>query len=283
MMRCCPPTRRTAGNGGAVAAFLAGAALAVATGTNAAPLKSQNENIYDATYWKYQQHMNEFGGAFKGDVIKHFMPPSASSVLEFGSAGGYIVSQMPVQTKVGVEINPTSREHAEKTFGDQGLTCYERVSQVPNSEGFDMVYTTSVLEHVDCPLCTLRELKGLMKSTGRLVVGLRNDGVDPRQTVFGEDPNHHIYTWNELLMGNLIQSAGYKVCAVGGKWSGWHTIDVAVYRSHKKRYCQKASLHGHQIKNRNLWAIAVLPDGDCGNAKLVMDDVMDKDCRYLDI
>ena len=32
MMRCCPPTRRTAGNGGAVAAFLAGAALAVATG-----------------------------------------------------------------------------------------------------------------------------------------------------------------------------------------------------------------------------------------------------------
>jgi len=57
---------------------------------------------------------------------------------------------------------------------------------------------------------------------------------------------------------------------------------VAGYLAHKKRYCQKASLHGHQVKNRNLWAIAVLPDGDCGNAQLVMDDVMDKDCRYLD-
>ena len=108
-MRCRPPTtRRTAGNSGAVAAFLAGAVLAVASGVQGAALpdsKSQNENIYDATYWSYQKSMNEFGGAFKGDVLKHFMPPSASSVLEFGSAGGYIVSQMPVQTKVGVEIN----------------------------------------------------------------------------------------------------------------------------------------------------------------------------------
>lgn len=246
--------------------------------------RSKNEEIYDEKYWAWQANMNKFGAAIKGDVIKHLIksnkdkPPQ--TILEFGCSGGYILDAMPVAQKYGVEINPSSRAFAKKNF-PKIQEVFPRPEDIPQSLQFDVIYTTSVLEHVDCPLCELRKLKEKLKPTGMLVVGLKNDGADMKQTFanYGNEPNHHIYTWNPLLLANLLDSAGYKVCNSVGEFSAWHAIDVSKYQADKHAYCIKGLQVGQNTNVHNMWAVAVPETQDCQEHKQRLDGILN--CKHL--
>jgi SAM-dependent methyltransferase len=247
---------------------------------------SRNEELYDAAYWKYQAKMNEFGAAYKGDIIHHIISAQETkpqNILEFGSSGGYILASMPVQNRYGVEINPASRAFAYQTFKDAIAQVFTRVEEIPKDLVFDVIYTTSVLEHVDCPLCELRKLKHkLDPDHGILIVGLKNDGADLGQTFtkVDNDPNHHIYTWNQLLLANLIKAAGYNPCQVIGQFDAWHAIDTSVYKNDKYGYCRKGLETGKRLSVYNLWAVSMISgDAECLHYQTRAKEILN--CAYL--
>jgi SAM-dependent methyltransferase len=238
--------------------------------------KSQNEQNYDEEYWTSQKSANQFAGLYKGDLLRHLFPKKhLESVLEFGSAGGYIVSKLPASLKAGVEVSQFARAHAQKQNPE--ARYYERLDEVATpAGGFEVIYTTSVIEHVDCPLCMLRQMRTMLQPGGRLIVGIKNDGADPAQVRWHRgDRNHHIYTWNELLLGNLIQSAGFHVCDVKGAYSAWHggANMFKAYEANKFQWCVQGLRAGKDANVYNIWAVATLDAAKCGNAKKALSDV----------
>lgn len=242
-------------------------------------LLSKNEQTYDAKYWAWQEKMNEFGAAIKGDILRHILQgrrtPNnntttttttvVNNILEFGCSGGYILNGMPAQHRYGVEVNPAARAHAIEKFAANITQVVERIDDIdPPSLELDVIYTTSVLEHVDCPLCELRKLKAKLKQGGILIVGLRNDGADPLQQLSRQkkDKNHHIYTWNPLLLGNMLLAAGLTPCHVIESVEAWHAINVTTYNNDKLAYCRKGLEVGQKKNVHNLWSVSVLDDND---------------------
>lgn len=263
--------------------------------------RSENEKYYGKGYFTWQIGYNRFGAAWKGDIIRALFPrgkkplpvaPSSSksksklmynmSVIEFGCSGGYIIGGLPVTSKSGVEINPASLQHANEN--QLNLSTYLRIADIPPGTTYDMVYSTSVIEHVDCPLCEVRQLKDLISpTTGRLVIGIKNDGAAPKQHWTRDDVNHHIYTWNELLLGNLMTSAGLYVCDVKGSFNAWWSTNVVDYERNKTKYCLKAVQHGEKTHTYNVWGVAVHPENKkaCGEIREQLLAITDPHCSYL--
>ena len=244
---------------------------------------SKNEQQYDKKYWEWQASMNKFGAAFKGDVIRYLiggMPTNPTAILEFGCSGGHILAGMPIEQKYGVEINPAARAYAKETFPDI-KEVFVRPDDMPPDLMFDVIYTTSVLEHVDCPLCELRKLKVRLKPHGILIVGLKNDGAALDQTFsrYKNEPNHHIYTWNPLLLANMLDSAGYTPCSSIGQFDAWHApIEVSNYQKDKHAYCTKGLVVGKKQNVYNMWSVSV-HDGQCHNYKDRVNQLLN--CQYL--
>mmetsp|Transcript_5928 Transcript_5928/g.13713 ORF Transcript_5928/g.13713 Transcript_5928/m.13713 type:complete len:1279 (-) Transcript_5928:130-3966(-) len=255
---------------------------------------SKNEAQYNAKYWKFQEAYNKFGASFNGDMIRFVLgayPGTVDSILEFGSSGGFILdSMMSIAADssgiqlYGVEINLASRAHSLDKFSTSIQDVFLRTELIPPSVMFDVIYSTDVLEHTDCPLCELRTLHPKLKSNGVLIVHLRNDGADKSQGFgkYKKEQNHHIYTWNALLLANMLDSAGFIPCNVISEFSAWvHPIRVEHYERDKYAYCLLGLEQGRRDEVNNLWAVAVKDDQSCEAYRRKLEDLLD--CKYLRI
>uniref|UniRef100_A0A7R9VLF3 Uncharacterized protein n=1 Tax=Pseudictyota dubia TaxID=2749911 RepID=A0A7R9VLF3_9STRA len=130
----------------------------------------------------------------------------------------------------------------------------------------------------------MRKIKEKLAPKGILIVGLKNDGVDLKQRfdMYKKEPNHHIYTWNPLLIANILDSAGYVPCHVMGQFDAWHKIDVVQYKNAKYDYCEKGLQKGKSSNTYNMWSIAVHPEqstSSCPSYKKSVESIYN--CEYL--
>lgn len=248
--------------------------------------ENASDTYYNEKYWEWQKQMNEFGGTFKGEIILASMERNSGNIviLEFGSSGGFIIEfirqNVEASTAIGVEINPAARDHSRKRFPDVGVVS--RTSSIP-SASVDFVYTTSVLEHVDCPVCELREFRRVLKPTGELFVMVRGEGVSREQDTYtANDINNHLYTWTALLMGNAINAAGLHVCGCFSDWSGWaHTV-LPAYLASKRQTCLQFQDEGRKLGSLNIRCMAVQPENkaQCSSVSQRLQRTLA--CRYLE-
>lgn len=178
------------------------------------------EEYYDEKYFLWQQKMGEFGGKIK---VKMFLPyiKEDMTVVEFGSGGGYLLKNIKAKEKVGIELNDTARAAAAKI----GIKNVKRISDIPDDFA-DIIISTSVLEHVENPLGTLRELRAKLKDNGKIVFHVPNESCDTEYT--RSEINNHLYTWNCLTLGNLFKAAGFFVHSVQKVQEVWpaHFLDI---------------------------------------------------------
>lgn len=128
-------------------------------------------------------------------------------LIEFGSAGGYLLKELEAREKIGIEINDYARENARAL----GITSFKNISDVCDDYA-DIIISTHVLEHVENPLGVLRELHGKLKEGGKAVFVVPNESCEVEYT--RSEINNHLYTWNCLNIGNLFKAAGYFVYSV---------------------------------------------------------------------
>jgi SAM-dependent methyltransferase len=246
-----------------------------------------SSSYYNEKYWAWQKNMNEFGGTFKGEVIMASMKGSSgisATVLEFGSSGGFIIDfirkNVRNSTAIGVEINAAAREHSRRHFPNVKVVA--RTASIPASS-VEFVYTTSVLEHVDCPVCELREFRRILKPKGEILVMVVSEGVSRKQDAYApNDVNNHLHTWTALQMGNTINAAGLHVCGCITEWSAWAHISIPSYLASRRQTCKDFLAKGRELSALNIRCMAVLPDnkGQCGDVKARLHRTLE--CRYLD-
>lgn len=171
------------------------------------------EEYYDEQYFEWQQKMGVFGAKIKVNMFKPFIK-NDMTVVEFGSGGGYLLEQIDVKEKVGIEINDMAR----KVAADIGIKSVKHISDIPDNFA-DIIISTSVLEHVENPLGALRELHGKLKDGGKIVFHVPNESCYTEYS--RSEINQHLYTWNCLNIGNLFKAAGYFVQSVSRVQEVW--------------------------------------------------------------
>ncbi len=164
------------------------------------------ETYYDKDYFAWQQSMGIFGGKITARLFQPYIKED-ETVIDFGSAGGYLLNCIKAKEKIGIEINDVARNAAEEI----GIKSVKYAREIPDNYA-DVIISTHVLEHVENPLEVLRELHGKLKDGGKMVFHVPNESCDIEYT--RSEINNHLYTWNCLTIGNLFKAAGYFVHSV---------------------------------------------------------------------
>ena len=153
-------------------------------------------------YFAHNVHA-EVGGQIEARKFAPFIG-DRDSVLDFGCGGGFTLKRIQCARRIGVEINPVARKAALES----GIECYSDLAEVPDSSA-DVVISNHALEHVPSPIQALGEINRTLRTPGILVLVLPIDDWRSQKSFDPSDRNHHLYTWNPLLIGNCLVEAGF--------------------------------------------------------------------------
>lgn len=223
--------------------------------------KSSYESFYDEKYfsWQLQHHKytarsirkDPSGPSLKGKLS------ADSTVLDFGCSAGMVLDALLGSTKICVELNNHAREYACKNH--PRLTCYQYPEQVANGT-VDVVHTNAVLEHCETPIKELRYLWHALKPGGMIVVTLSNDGRSKTQKWGNPDLNNHLYTWNSLLLGNMLRAACFTEINVTTDTNAYPPDYINVRkRSSAEEWAKIIKAEGERQGQENLYAEARKP------------------------
>jgi SAM-dependent methyltransferase len=166
-------------------------------------------------YSQWQLSVSRNTGAISARKFQKYVSP-ADRLLDFGCGGGEILENLVSGTKIGVEPNPHSRAAARARNIDTvaSLTDLETGS-------VDVAISNHALEHCKRPLDELTEINRALRSGGTFVLVVPIDDWRAQRRYDPADVNHHLYTWNPLLLGNLLAEAGFAVEDVTVRTRAW--------------------------------------------------------------
>jgi SAM-dependent methyltransferase len=157
-----------------------------------------------AAYLTYQRGVAALGAELNRWKFESHIDPG-DALVDFGCGTGGLLEQLDAASKMGIEVSEPARHEAEAA----GLTVVASTSELGDATA-DVLISNHVLEHTLAPLDELRELRRVLRPTGKLVLWLPLDDWRAQRKP-RPDPNHHLYTWTPLLLRNLLDEAGFDV------------------------------------------------------------------------
>jgi len=205
--------------------------------------KEEKQNtFYNEKYFSWQKDIGFFGGVANLFKFSEFIDPS-DAVIDFGCGGGYLLNNINCREKIGIEINGYARKEASS----QGLYVVDEI-EVLNNEIADIIISNHALEHVERPFDVLKSLLLKLKIGGKIVFVVPHQNT--KEEYDAADKNNHLYTWNQMTLGNLFAKAGYKVLRSEAFQHQWPPDYADIYAKYGQeefhRICKK-----HAIENDN--------------------------------
>lgn len=147
---------------------------------------------------------------------------SQGNLLDMGSGTGAFLGEMKSNgwSTTGLEPDPDARKVAKETYGIE-LSKLELLSSLP-ANSFDAITLWHVLEHVHQLGDTLRQLKAVLKNTGKLIIAVPNyTAID--ESIYKEhwaayDVPRHLYHFSPQSIKELMEKNGLKVDAYKPMW-----------------------------------------------------------------
>jgi len=147
------------------------------------------------------QDRREFEGCYQEDRLEEFnashycrwkflVPLETRTLLEVGCGVGSFVKNKPAGYKTeiyGVDVSATGIEYCRKIGAYKELKQADVQKGIPyEDERFDVVYCDQVLEHLQNPLSTVKEMRRVLRKDGALVINVPT----PSHPRFWEDYTH---------------------------------------------------------------------------------------------
>lgn len=206
-----------------------------------------------STYFARQSKIAEISAELNESKFVDYVEPQ-HSVVDFGCGTGALLARLVARTKTGVEVNPLAREAA----ATRGLQVAASADELPG-ESADVIISNHVLEHTLYPLAELKALHHALKPGGRMVLWLPLDDWRS-QRVHIDEPDNHLYTWTPLLLGNLLEEAGFELIESRIVTTAWLTSYVPIKRRlPSSLYSILSFLTAVAMRRRQLRAIARRP------------------------
>lgn len=158
---------------------------------------------YDERYFGWQKQTGQTQAWANAPRFQEHIDPG-DCVIDFGCGGGYLLSELTAEKRIGIEINDTARSHAQTL----GLEVHADASGIPD-QCADVIISSHVLEHTLHPLEELRALYPKLKLGGKIVFVVPCESI--ARKFKHDDINQHLYTWSPLNLGNLFTHAGFEV------------------------------------------------------------------------
>jgi len=162
-------------------------------------------DYYNKKYFDWQKDIGKLGGEENLFKFNEFVQKD-SKVIDFGSGGGYLLSNLKCKDKVGIEINQIARDTANKA----GIKTFKTVDEVEDNWA-DLIISDHALEHVTNPLSVLQALFYKLKENGKIVFVVP---TEKKNRYKPNDVNFHLYSWSEMNLGNIFVLAGFEVLQV---------------------------------------------------------------------
>lgn len=156
-------------------------------------------------YSQWQLRVSRNTGAISARKFQGHIS-STDRILDFGCGGGEILDRLVSGSKVGVEPNPHSREAARS----RNIATVPVLAEIETG-CIDVAISNHALEHCKRPLDELTEIYRALRPGGKLVLIVPIDDWRTQKRYTAADGNHHLYTWNPLLLGNLLTEAGFDI------------------------------------------------------------------------
>lgn len=162
------------------------------------------EKVEGEEYFAYQNQWGSLSGKLNTwKFTPHLL--TTDHVLDFGCGGGWLLSELRVAKKYGIEPNPAARGCCLKL----GIEAFASIEEMPSGLCFDVIISHHALEHVPYPIEALRELGQRLKIGGKLVIVLPIDDWRAQRDFSGKDIDHHLHTWTPRLLANTLAEAGF--------------------------------------------------------------------------
>lgn len=179
------------------------------------PVSAHYQGKRGERYANTVQCNRALAGILNRDKFAEYVRPS-DTVLDFGCSSGELLVSLDVAERIGIEVNTATREEAAQA----GLTVFESLSSVAD-QSVDVAITNHVLEHVLLPYDTLRGLRRVLRPTGQLVLCVPADDWRNGRHWRSGDPDHHVFAWTPLTLGNLLTEAGFAPVFVRMRHRAW--------------------------------------------------------------
>jgi SAM-dependent methyltransferase len=206
-------------------------------------------------YYGWQQQLAELGAEIDRFKFAPHVGPG-DTVVDFGCGGGAMLASLPAARRIGVAPNPAARAAAAA----RGLETLASAADLPESVA-DVVISNHALEHTLAPWDELRALHHALRAGGRLVLWLPLDDWRRQRRHDTADDNHHLYTWTPLLLGNLLDEAGFQVLECRVVAHAWPQLHDRLYRWLPRRaFDRVAAMWSVALRQRQVMAVAVRRD-----------------------
>ncbi|CAN8074323.1 unnamed protein product [Agarophyton chilense] len=129
---------------------------------------------YDNNYFQWQTQLGREKASSK-DWNKFLDVKPTDTVADLGAGGGHILASLNVSRRIAVEINPIARGSIHKNYPGK-VETFSYPEDVPDNS-VDFLFSTSAIEHFECPLTELREMARKVRKGGRVMIGVKNEGV----------------------------------------------------------------------------------------------------------
>jgi 2-polyprenyl-3-methyl-5-hydroxy-6-metoxy-1,4-benzoquinol methylase len=206
---------------------------------------------YDEKYFSWQDRLGHFGGKANLHKFLRYIQPD-DQVLDFGCGGGHLLNNIPCKDKIGLEVNDAAREKAKA----YGFPVYSDLDEIPDNSA-SVVICNSVLEHIECPLYELRRLIPKIEPGGKAIFVILNQM--PQEAYVPNDINRHLYTWNPMTLGTMLEEAGFVDIQVDVIRHAWPQTYMRWSRLGERVFHLRCKIEAYLKNNYQVRAVAYRP------------------------
>jgi SAM-dependent methyltransferase len=218
----------------------------------AVPVSARYQGADGVHYASTVQRYRAAEGLLNREKYRRYTRRDAT-VLDFGCASGSTLAALDAARRIGIEVNPITRAEAARA----GIEVHESLLTVPDAS-VDLAITNHALEHVLAPFDALVGLRRVLRADGRLVVCVPADDWRNARRWAPGDPNHHLFAWTPLTLGNLLEEAGFLPESVTMRHRAWPRYYLRLHRMLPRPLWEGLCLlWAYVFRRREIIAVAV--------------------------
>ena len=183
------------------------------------PSFEQLEIFYSVEGYEFSRHSQEHRAR---EIVSKYFQVDTGRFIDVGCGTGYLLSKVKSSTHwdvFGVELSGKACAFARDSLGLENIVNSDLAGANYDSNFFDIVHVSEVLEHVPDPLAFLRECRRILKPNGLFLLSLPNGDSD-RQGLIDywrlnrRPPGHasgHIYFFSPASLRFLMEQSEFEV------------------------------------------------------------------------
>lgn len=176
--------------------------------------------------------------------LSSFFNFEGAEVLDVGCSYGQFIIHFP-QGSAGVEIHPRMMEFA-RSLGLEVVSANIEDHIPFDNLSFDVIHCNAVLEHMVSPHKLLLEFHRILKSQGKLIIGVPNMDVIGYK---GWKASEHLYAYNKKSLLFLLERSGFKVIKIWRRSLGLKVITPLIPEKIELKFTSNLKVVAEQIPN----------------------------------